>query len=132
MQTHDCFIASKDFQKNYLTNEELAQHKLILQKRPSSNRDYFERMCEINNINLTPNFEIGSFGLITDFVSKNMGIAYTIKEFVEDDIEQNRIKVLKTQFVSKPRDISVITPQTSVNSFVCDNFIKELKSYFKK
>ena len=130
LETHDCFIASKDFEKDYLTNQELQQQKLILQQKPSSNRDYFENMCQYNNLNLIPSFEIGSFGLITDFVSKNLGIGYSIKEFLEDDLKSGRIKIVETEFVSKPRDIGIITSQTSTNSFACDKFIQELKNEF--
>lgn len=86
-------------------------------------------MREYNNINLTPSYEIGSFGLITDFVSQNMGIAYTIKEFVQTEIDQGKIKILDTNFVSLPRDISIITLKTSTNSFTCNKFIDLLKKY---
>lgn len=131
-QTNDCFIANPKFEQNFLSKEDLQKQKIIVQKRPSSNRDYFDKMCDENNINITPSFEIGSFGLITDFVSRNLGIAYTIKEFVLADIKENRVKLLETDFVSKPRDVAVITLQTSINSFVCSKFIEELTMYFEK
>lgn len=131
-KTNDCFIAHPDFPYDFLTKEQLASQKIIVQKRPSSNRDYFDKMCNENNVDIRPSFEIGSFGLITDFVSKNLGIAYTVKEFIEQDVKDKRVKIIDTDFISKPRDIAVITLQTSVNSFVCDKFIKELRNYFSK
>lgn len=131
-KTNDCFISHPDFPYDFLTKEQLASQKIIVQKRPSSNRDYFDKMCNENNVDIRPSFEIGSFGLITDFVSKNLGIAYTVKEFIEQDVKDKRVKIIDTDFISKPRDIAVITLQTSVNSFVCDKFIKELKDYFSK
>ncbi len=131
MQTTDCFIASANNSLDYLTIEQLKQEKLILQKHPSSNRNYFNRMCELNNVSLSPSLEIGSFGLITDFVSKNLGIAYTIKEFVQDDIQSNKIKEVKTNFQIIPRNISILTQKESVNSFVCQRFIDEVTEEFK-
>ncbi len=131
-KNNDCFIAHPDFPYDFLTKEQLASQKIIVQKRPSSNRDYFDKMCNENNVDIRPSFEIGSFGLITDFVSKNLGIAYTVKEFIEQDVKDKRVKIIDTDFISKPRDIAVITLQTSVNSFVCDKFIKELRNYFSK
>lgn len=127
IQTHDCFIASINFKKQFLTKEQLKKEKLIVQKRPSSNRDYFEKMCEYNNINLVPSYEIGSFGLMTDFASQGIGIAYTIKEFVQTEIDQGKIKIVNTDFVSLPRNISIITLKTATNSFACNKFIKFLK-----
>ncbi len=129
IKTHDCFISSIKYKRQHLTKKQLQKEKLILQKRPSSNRDYFEKMCEYNNINLLPSYEIGSLGLITDFVSQNMGIAYTIKEFVQTELDQGKIKILDTDFVSLPRDISIITLKTATNSFACNKFIEMLKKY---
>ena len=132
METHDCFIVSKNFGKDYLSKDELKNEKIIVQKRPSSNRDHFEKMCDDNDISLEPSFEIGSFGLITDFVASDMGIGYSIKEFVEDDVKSNRVKILKTDFKSKARQIAAITSLVTVNSFACEKFIEELKQEFAK
>ena len=131
-ETHDCFIANPDYKKDFVKKSELKNEKVIVQKRPSSNRDYFEQMCVENKVAIKPCFEIGSFGLITDFVANNMGIAYTIKEFVQDDIDMGRVKVLETDFVSSPRQIAAITSLVTVNSFACEVFIKELKNEFLK
>ncbi|HAJ77441.1 MAG TPA: hypothetical protein DCO89_00025 [Clostridiales bacterium] len=131
-ETHDCFIASTSFEKDYIDKDSLKNETIIVQKRPSSNRDYFEKMCIENNVEIKPSFEIGSFGLITDFVEKNMGIAYTIKEFVLDDVKNGRIKILNTNFISKSRQIAAITSNVTVNSFACERFIDELKKEFNK
>lgn len=131
-QTRDCFIASSNFEKDFLTNDELASYPLILQKRPSNNRDYFEKMCIENSVKIFPSIEISSFGLITDFVSKNLGIAFTVKEFVYDELKQNKIKEIKTQLNLKPRDVVLATTYNSTNSFACKTFINEIQEYFKK
>lgn len=130
--TQDCFIAPADFPKDFLSKEELKNYPLILQKRPSNNRDYFEEICGANGINYDANIEMSSFGLITDFVSKNMGLAFTVKDFVLDDIQKGQIKILKTDLKIEPRKVGVLTLSSSVNSFVCDTFVKELVTYFNK
>lgn len=130
--TQDCFIAPADFEKDFLSKQEIKNYPLILQKRPSSNRDYFEQMCADNDISYVPNIEMSSFGLMTDFVSKNMGIAFTVKEFILDDLQKGRVKVLKTDLKMKPRKVGVLTLNGSANSFVCQTFIDELVEYFKK
>jgi len=129
-QTTDCFIASYDFEKDFLTKEEIANYPLILQKRPSNNRDYFEKICIENNVNYTPNIEISSFGLITDFVSKNMGIAFTVKDFVKDDIYKKRVKVIKTELNFDKRDVVLVTTKNSTNGFACMKFVKEIQEFF--
>lgn len=130
--TTDCFIAKADFEKDFLSKQELKQYPLLVQKKPSNNRDYFETLCVLNQINLVPQYEIGSFGLITDFVEKGMGIAFTIKDFVDLDIKNKRVKEVKTDFEIKPREVLALTNKNSVNSFATSTFIKELKQYFEK
>jgi LysR family transcriptional regulator, transcriptional activator of the cysJI operon len=130
IDTTDCFIASKNFKKDYIDIKELNNYPIILQKKPSSNRDYFELMCKENNVNISPKFEIGSFGLITDFVAENMGIAYTIKDFIKKDIENGRVKELKTNFIIKPRKVVALTMHNAINNFTTEKFINELKLYF--
>lgn len=130
-KTHDCFIASTNFENDFVSKNDLNKYPLILQKRPSNNRDYFEQVCIENNINLKANYEIGSFGLITDFTEQGMGIAFTVEEFVAKDIREKRVKKINTDLLIKPRDVVAITPQSSINSFACKTFIKELKEYFE-
>lgn len=130
-KTTDCFIAPLNFKKDFLTKEELKNECIILQKKPSSNRDNFEKLCIENNINIIPRYEIGSFGLITDFVEQGMGIAFTIKDFVKLDIEKGRVKEIKTDLDIKPRDVAVLSNKSSVNSFATAKFINEIQKYFK-
>ncbi len=130
--TTDCFIAKKDFEKDFLDKEELKKYPLLVQKKPSNNRDYFETMCQENNIELLPKYEIGSFGLITDFVEQGMGIAFTIRDFVALDIKKGKVKEIQTNFKIKPREVLALTNKSLVNSFATSTFIKELKKYFEK
>ncbi|MBQ0017128.1 MAG: LysR family transcriptional regulator [Clostridiales bacterium] len=130
-QTKDCFIASKNFEKDFVSKDDIKDCTLILQKKPSSNRDYFERICEKNGVKYQPSFEIGSFGLITDFVAKDMGIAFTVENFIQDDIKSGRVKKIDTDLVIEPRDVCAITSITAVNTIICEKFIEELEKYFK-
>ena len=130
-QTTSCFIAPIDFEKDFLPAKEIKNYPLLVQKRPSANRDYFEEMCVENKLRLKPSFEIASFGLITDFVSAGSGIGFTIKDFVKDDIKAGRVKVLETDIQIKPQAVAIILPKGSVNNFVTQKFIDELKDFLK-
>jgi len=131
-KTTDCFIAHPTFEQEFLSKEKISLYPLILQKRPSNNRDYFEKMCIDNQVQYTPSIEMSSFGLITDFVSKNIGIAYTVKDFILDDLKNNRVKEIKTDLKIEPREVVLATASFSINSFACKTFIKEIEQYFKK
>lgn len=130
-KTSSCFIAPPDFPTEFINKEQLKNFQLIVQKRPSANRDYFEQMCIENDLHLTPSFEIASFGLITDFVSAGSGIGFTIKDFVMDDLRSGRIKELKTDLNIVPQSVAVIVPKGSINSFVTKKFIEELINFLE-
>ena len=130
-KTTSCFIAPVNFEKDFLPSTDLKNYPILVQKRPSANRDYFEQMCVDNKLRLKPSFEIASFGLITDFVSAGSGIGFTIKDFVKDDIKAGRVKVLETDIEIKPQAVAIILPKGSVNNFVTQKFIDELKEFLK-
>lgn len=130
-ETKDCFIAGIDFEKDFISKEDLKNYPIILQKRPSNNRDYFEKICLENGIEISPKYEIGSFGLLTDFVSSNMGLGFTVKDFVEKDIQEKRVKEIKTDLKISPRKVVVVSKPHSVDNFVCKKFIDKLVKYFE-
>lgn len=130
--TTDCFIAPKNYKKDFISKDELHKECIILQKKPSSNRDYFETLCIKNNLKISPKYEIGSFGLMTDFVEKGMGIAFTIKDFNQVDIDNGRVKELKTDLEIKPREVVVLFNKSSVNSFATAKFVSEMQKFFAK
>lgn len=130
-KTEDCFISSVNFEKDFICKDDLNKYPLIVQKRPSNNRDYFEQICVENKIQLMPQYEIASFGLITDFVEKNLGIAFTVKDFVQDDIDKKRVKIINTDLCINPRELVVANLKQNINSYTKKTFYNFLVSYFK-
>lgn len=133
-QTHDCFIANKEYAylKNKIVNkEELKQLPLILQKQSSNNRKFFNEMCKNNNINLIPKLEMESFWLITDFVKRGTGIGYSIREFLRTEFDKNDIFEIKTDLNIEPRDIVLTLPDNSSINFATSVFIEEIQAHFK-
>ena len=133
--TTDCFIAGEKYANLKgvtLNKNELKNYPLILQKKPSNNRDYFEDMCHKNELYLTAKLETSSFWLINDFVASGMGIGYTIKDFIDRDLSSGRVFELKTNFKILPRDVVVATLSGGIKSYACNVFISEMQKYFKK
>ena len=67
-----------------------------------------------------------------DFVKNNMGIAFTIKDFVQSEILNNEIKEISSNLKFEPRQIVVISLNQEKFSINNQVFIKEIKSYFNK
>lgn len=65
----DCFVVNSEFEKNFVPKNELKNYQMILQKLPSSNRVFFDKLCSENKVKITPSLETESFGIILDFIS---------------------------------------------------------------
>ena len=131
-KTIDCFIVSPDFNKDFVSKKNLSNYSLIVQKTLSNNRIWFEKMCIKNKVNLQPKYETSSFGLISDFVSQGMGIGYSIKEFIQKDLKNKRIKILQTDFEIEPRNVSIFSLKGQIDSVVLRVFREELLKFFDK
>jgi len=131
-KTVDCFIASPNFEKDFIQKNDIGNYSLIVQKTLSNNRVWFEKMCIKNKVNLQPKYETSSFGLISDFVSQGMGIGYTIKEFIQKDLDSKRVKILKTDFEIEPRFVSIFALKGQIDSVVLRVFREELLKFFNK
>ena len=129
-KTTDCFICSYNFKHDFVKKQDIKNFPIVVQKKPSNNRDGFEKMCIDNDLDLKPNYEMTSFGLITDFVEKDLGIGFTIKDFVQTAIKNKSVKVLNTDLIIKPRKVFALTSKGQTSSFVCKAFIEELVESF--
>ena len=129
--TTDSFIAAYNFEKDFIDKSQLKNFPLVVQKFPSNNRESFEKVCQLNNLNLTPNYEMTSFGLITDFVEKGLGIGFTIEDFIQKDLKSKRVKIIKTNLTIPKRKVVAIVGKDGTG-IVCKKFIEKLQGKFQK
>ena len=129
----DCFVVNSEFEKNFVPKNELKNYQMILQKLPSSNRVFFDKLCSENKVKITPSLETESFGIILDFISntKDM-IGFSTKTFIKNDLKTKNIKVLDTDFEIYPRDVCALKMKDRGTSNSTKLFLTELESYFSK
>lgn len=110
-QLHDIFIAGSDytFLKNRtLSMQEIAKLPLVMLESKSNTRRTTDAYFRSNGINLNPEFELGSYDLLFEFASKNLGIACVTEEFVENFEEINVFKI-QTDFEIPSRQLGLCT-----------------------
>ena len=111
MTLHDIFIAGEEYR--YLSDKtismkELSSLPLVMLEPKSNTRRITDLYFKSHGIELNPEFELGSYDLLFDFASKNLGIACVTDEFSPRLDEKNVFK-LKTDFELPTHSIGICT-----------------------
>ena len=119
-EIQDCFVTGPDYIE--LANEvidikELNNYPLILQKMPSNTRTFLDAFLQGNNIKLIPQIEIASYNLVMDFIKIGLGIGYATKDFILDELNQNKLYEIKTTPKVPKRQIGIALMNNTIASF---------------
>ena len=131
LATHSIFVAGAeypcDFDQVY-TLEEIARFPLILLERKASSRLYLEKYFLQNGLHLNPEIELGARSLLVDLAAIGFGVAGVTEEFVRRELENGRLRKLRTSFDIPPRSVDLCVlrdvPLTSAAQRFSD-FIRE-------
>lgn len=108
---HDIFIAGNSYKHlvgKTLTMHDIAALPLVMLESKSNTRKTTDAFFRAHGINLSPEFELGSYDLLFDFASKNLGIACVTEEFTEH-FENIDVFKLKTDFEIPERSLGICT-----------------------
>lgn len=119
-EVQDCFVAGPDYTE--LINSEvdikkLKDYPLILQKMPSNTRTFLNNFLHENNIELVPHIEIASYNLVMDFIKIGLGIGYATKDFIKEELHNNKLYEIKTTLPIPKRNIGIALMNDTVMSF---------------
>lgn len=123
----DIFIVNKDYKELlnrplYITN--IANYPILLQKQPSSSRDFVEAHCKKYGLELTSIMEIASARLVIEFTKVGYGIGVVTKEYVKKELEQQEIFELSITPRIPSRDFGVISLKQNYLPKSCQEFLK--------
>lgn len=129
-EIHDSFVASNKFSElknKTIPLEKLNEYPLILLAPGSNTRYFIDDFCSKNNINLTPEIELASYSLVTEFTKAEMGIGLITKEFLEKDIKKGTVFEIKTIPELPSRNIGAIYLKNKSLSCSTKEFFKLIK-----
>lgn len=132
---HQCFVASSYFSElknKQISLEELNEYPILLQKKPSTTREFFDKFCKDNNIEITTKLEIASATLLEDFVKIGLGVGLVTKEFAQKDIDDGLIFEVETKPSIPSKDFALITLKNSHHSFGANKLIELILKDIKK
>ena len=131
LATHSIFVAGAEYPCDFdhvYTLEEIVRFPLILLERKASSRLYLEKYFLQNGLHLNPEIELGARSLLVDLAAIGFGVAGVTEEFVRRELENGRLRKLRTSFDIPPRSVDLCVlrdvPLTSAAQRFSD-FIRE-------
>lgn len=122
----DVFIAGNEYyekSKSLETIHDLLKLPVIVEKVPSISRAYFDILLKSKNIECTPRMEVESQDLLINFVSSDFGIGFAVKEYIIDELDNNKIHIIDVGQIPKRR-IGVATSKKNTLSLSSNKFIE--------
>lgn len=129
-EIQDIFVCGEKY-KNLINNkisyEELIKLPLIFLEKASNSRKYVENFMRAKGVNISPDFELGSYDLLLEFAKINLGIACVIKEFSKEFLEKNYVYEIDTLESIPKRSIGACYLKKVSLSLGAIEFLKVMK-----
>lgn len=131
MQTiNDIFVASEKYShlkgKEVLLNE-LSSYPLLMLEQKTSSRKELINFTNSLNIELNPEFELGSLELCVQMAKNGLGIACVPRQFVLEELKNQTLFELNVNPTIPARAVGIILSQDKENTYALNEFISMLK-----
>ena len=131
-KVHDVFVASdkfgelfdKEVNLGYLSN-----YPLMMLDNSTMTRNNIDTFLSDHNIKLVPDMEFGSVEILTSLAVNGLGIACVPQEYVLNEIESGKLKVLSVTPSLPTRAIGVVINKQKTYGFAVNEFLKILNTY---
>lgn len=121
-QLTDVFVATPEYVSNLIARDNINESmilnnaNLILLNKDNITRQYIEQYLNKWKISTTNAIELNSMELIIDFAKTGLGVAATIKRFVETELNNNELVLINTPGSIKKREVTIVYPHASTLS----------------
>lgn len=115
---HDCFVGGKKYKAlsfHKIDLKELKKFPLVTNAKNSVTRQSFENFCSQNGISFTPSIEVENNALLSEMIKLNLGIGYTTKEFVMEEIQGKELFIINVNQKLPERHLYVIYKNETFN-----------------
>ena len=131
-KVHDVFVASDKFSELFdkeINLGYLSNYPLMMLDSSTMTRNNIDEFLSDHNIKLSPDMEFGSVEILTSLAVNGLGIACVPKEYVLDEIESGKLKVLSVTPSLPTRAIGVVINKQKTYGFAVNEFLKILNTY---
>ena len=126
-EINDCFVANDSYDELFdreISIGELNNYPLILQSKGSNTRTFLDDFAKDNGIVLKPNIELASYSLVVEFSKIGFGIGYVTKNYIDKEINNGELKVLKIKEKIPSRYIGMILSKNHLPNFSTKKLIE--------
>lgn len=123
------FVANKELYNNIeqpIKLSNLLKYPILLQKEPSNSYFSAKRLFKENNLEVDSKLNIGSSSLLIDFTRIGYGIGYVTKLYIEKELENKSLFIIKTIPETPKISYGIVTLKNNVLSNSCNKFIASL------
>ena len=127
----DIFVVNKDYPdliNKEVTIKELIEYPILLQKQPSSSREFIEDYFKENNVTIKSIMDIASSNLLIDFVKIGYGVGVVTKQYVQEELDNKELFKINVTPKLKVRNFGMIKLKDNIlskSAEVMINLIKE-------
>jgi len=117
---NDCFVVNNSYAEllnKKVSLKELNDYPLIFQAKGSNTRTFLDDFLKKYDIILKPNIELTSYSLVVEFAKIGLGIGYVTKEYIQNEIKSNELKVLNLEEKMPSRYIGIATCKNHLPNF---------------
>ncbi|GLX70356.1 LysR family transcriptional regulator [Paenibacillus glycanilyticus] len=109
----DCFVGGKSYRAIAegppLSLEQLSQFPLLLLEQGSLTRSYLDDYAASQGITFAPEFELGSVDLLVQFARSGFGLAFVIRDYVEEELARGDLVEIPLTEPFPQRKIGIAT-----------------------
>ncbi|ASA23329.1 LysR family transcriptional regulator [Paenibacillus donghaensis] len=127
LQMKDCFVAGATYK--HLCEEPISLKKLtenyplILLQQGGSTREYMDEYFRSHGIGVEPQIELSNMDLMVEFAIQGLGIACTMKDYVQEELQSKLLYELKVTENIPPRSLGITTKKGMPLSTAAQKFI---------
>ncbi|RXZ79110.1 LysR family transcriptional regulator [Paenibacillaceae bacterium] len=108
----DCLVGGKGFHHlahTTLSLRDIHQYPLLLLEQGGSTRKYIDQFAAANQQTITPEFELGSIDLLVQFALRGFGLAFVIRNYVEEELNSGKLIEIPLDPPLPERNIGIAT-----------------------
>lgn len=127
---HDCLIASKKYKDiigEEISIKDINKYPVVIQAKESNGRIMIDSYLRKHKVTINPKFEFTSYSLVKEFVKKDFGIGFAVKEYIKKDLKEKTLYEIKLKEKISFREIGIVISNNSIPSFSTKKLIELIK-----
>lgn len=126
-EVQDCFVVGEEYKylcKKKLHINDLNDFPLVFQLRGSTSRNYIDIYAAKYGVTFQPDMELAGFSLVTEFTKIGFGIGHSTVEFIEDELNNNKLYMLNVEPNIPKRNVGFAYSKKNLPSFCTRKLIE--------